>query len=445
MSKEYNGPDVNEFYEDTAGDIETFDDLGDGADDEEMEIQGTTAHDPNSDEDDEEEEIILPSDAKKKAKEAAKKAKGQKGDDMEVLEDSDGFDEDEDGEEPEEVEETEESKPENKEVAEEKPVEVKGKKIYMKLGDETFVAPADAIIRHRVDGKMVDVPLQEALNDYSGRVATAKRFNEINVKEQSVKKESQRAQSIIGKFDKLVERAKAIVQDPSKDPDEILDLVLEEIDLDSLGIDSYDLKERATTSKAARLIKLANMDPIERKAFLAEERPHPVAGEKHRHLQRRTAFMEEQKHNSWLKQNAALRNSLGVSEEQYFDAHRELTQQHGIKDEELADQTVVEWAALKPHRSKVVSILTPFRDQFADDEAFGESVYKLSHLLRQGAETEEGLKKAVREVYGIPSEAKELSKKLSRVGRKPVHNSQKSKSAPQAKGSYDSFDDIDED
>lgn len=53
------------------------------------------------------------------------------------------------------------------------------KKVPIRVGDKELEIEEDATIKVKVDGKVEEIPLKEALNNYSGKVAWDKRFNEV--------------------------------------------------------------------------------------------------------------------------------------------------------------------------------------------------------------------------------------------------------------------------
>ena len=89
-------------------------------------------------------------------------------------------DDSEDGEEEESETEEESKEEEESEEVEEKPEPKKdSKKLRMRMGDELFNVDSDASFKVKVDGQNVDVPLQELINNYSGKTAWDKKFTEI--------------------------------------------------------------------------------------------------------------------------------------------------------------------------------------------------------------------------------------------------------------------------
>ena len=439
MSKdtEYVGPENNDFYAQDDGELQSFDDMGDDDDFEETEIQGGTSHDDMEDYDEEGNVVEEPAPPKSKRdkKEAEKKARGQKGDDMDALDldpeevrNIDEEDEEEETKKPEEEEDEEEEEEVKADSKEEKP---KGKPTYVTIGEETYSLDSNALIATQVDGKTEKVTLQELKNNYAGKVAYDKRFNEVNLKEQSIKRASADLDQQLTSFKGVKNQIQEIIGNPEKNPKDAF-----KIFLDASGVDSYDLMERMFKSDLEELSNVLGMEPSERKAYFLER--------KNGHLQtqaekRRNQDSEADKLNRYKAQTDTLRKSHDVSEAQYVDAYEELIS-YGNTDEDLTEKEIVEWAATKPHREEISNLMSSYKDQLESD-AYGELSWKLVKILQSGTESPQQIKKHLAQVFGVTTEVKDLSRKLSPIGRRKTPPKATSKSSK----AYESYDDIDED
>lgn len=437
--KDYSGPETNDVYSDEDT-YETFDDLDDDIEEtEDDEQQSATSHDGEDGMDDDTDEVKgekARREARKK-KEAGKKSRGEKGDDMDALDtDEEKFEDLEEDEEEEEEEDEESDK--SKEVEEESPKDEKappkGKPSYVTVDGETYSLDSNALIAVPVDGKMEKVTLQELKNQYNAKVVGDKRFNEVNLKEQSVKRLESEVGQKLTHFNGVKQQIDEIIKDPTKNPKDAL-----KIFLDSAGVDSYDLMERMFKADLTELANVLNMEPAERKAyFLEKKNGHLTEQSKKRDELQQT----DEKRNSYTQKVNALRNSFGVSEVQYMDALDEL-KSYGTDEKDISEREIVEWAATKPHRATVTTLLTPYQDQLPG-KAYGELAWNLANILREGTETPELIKKHLADVYGIPTEVRELSKKLNPLGRKTQPISKPNPSSKK-KASYESFDDFEDD
>jgi hypothetical protein len=421
----------NEFYADTGSKIETFDDL-DNWDGEDSFIQSGRAGD-NEDGSDGEEEAPK----SKKDKEQAKKDRGQKGDDLEAL-DLD-VEEDKKEEKPKKKEaKSEEDQEDEEEIAEdseEKKAEEKskGKKVYIKVGEETFGIDSNAVVPVIIDGQKVEVPLQELRNEYSGKKYAEKKINEVNLEKQQVVKEREQLKQSLSGYKQIADKITKIASDVEANPKEAF-----KIFVDAFGFDSYDLEERMFKHDLAEFSNLIQMSDVERKAYLLEKKSsHQQALLEKRNKE----FAESQRVTSYTQKVDQLRKSMGVSEAQYVDAFEELTSK-GLTSEQLTEQDIMEWAATKPHRATVESLLEPYEDEISD-EVYGELNWTLAQYLLKGQVTKEDISKHLQDVYGVPTEIKNLNEKFKPVGRKSQPGAKQS-TVPPKKYAYESFDDLDD-
>jgi hypothetical protein len=392
------------------------------------------------------EEIDAPAKEKSQKKEQEKKKLGQKGDDLEIvksLETNDGEEKktslapkDKDKEETQEdKEEKDEPKDEEKEESEEKKAQdksPKGKKTYIKVGEETFGIDSNAIVPVVIDGKKQEVTLQELKNEYSGKKYAEQQLNLLSVEKQKIQQVSKQLDESVKKYRQVADSIMSIANDVEKNPKEAF-----KIFLDAFGLDTYDLEERMMKHDLQELSNLLQMTEVERKAYLLEKKNSHLLSQAEK---RKQAEAQDLKVKTYTEKVDALRKSFGVSEAQYVDAYEEL-KSRGYKDEDLSEKDIVEWAATKPHVSVVQEILSPYEEDFSDD-AYGELVWSLATYLAQGKATKEDIVKHVQEVYGVPSAVKELNEKFSPVGRKSATPSSTPPSAK--KYAYESFDDLED-
>lgn len=105
-------------------------------------------------------------------------------------------------------EEEEKPKEELKEEIKEEPAE-EVKKLSAKFGDDSIDIPADAVLKHTVDGEEVEVTVQELLNNFSGKEAWDKKFTELgqDKREFSIEKNNYEVEKndLVGKVNHFVE------------------------------------------------------------------------------------------------------------------------------------------------------------------------------------------------------------------------------------------------
>lgn len=405
-------------------DLESFDD----------DFEDMVSADDNLDDLGDEDTSEIPLFKRKQMEEEKKKsAKGQTNDDMKIVERL-KQDEEEESEEDEEVEEVsakKEDKKKEEEVAEEKKVPApKGKRLSLKVGEETFAIDNTATIPHKVDGKVVDVPVQELLNNYSGKVAWDKRMNEVNVKNQEIVRKAQEVEQRESRLTAQAKEVMDIVNDPEKNPMEALYKLV-----DLQNGDRYDFWERSFKTQLEELSTVLGMKEVERRAYFLEKKNEFLTQQTEK---RKTADAESQKLNRYREQANALRKSYGVNETQYVEAYEEI-KSWGYEPKDISEKQIVEWASIKPHKQTLDPLMEQYREAI-DEDSFGELQFKLSTYLRDGQETLESIAEQLEEAFGAPKELKELNKELKPLGRPKSSGKQSTISSKK----LESFDDWDE-
>lgn len=373
---------------------------------------------------------------KRKQEEAKAQAKGANGEQYKVLE-TIVDDEDSDDEDSEEVGEGKKVPLAKKEeeTEEEKPTEPKddkapkGKRITVKVGEESFALDSNATIPHKVDGKIQHVPVQELLNNFAGKVAWDQKFNEVNLLNQDVQRKEQAVTVREEKLNGHMQEIMDIINDESKNP---FDALYKIVDLQN-G-DRYAYWERAFKTQLEELSDVLALQGPERSNYFLKKKNEYLD----EHVKKRNeSEASTLKLNSYKEQSATLRKSFQVTEAQYVDSYAEI-KSWGYKPEEISEQQIVEWAAIKPHASTVAPILDNYRDQMSE-ESFSELKFKLAGYLRTGQETIQSITDQLEEVFGVPSDVKELNKELQPLGRPKNHS--KGKTAPTR---FESFSDLDD-
>lgn len=318
-----------------------------------------------------------------KADKSKEEVKAKKGSDLDVL-DMDQKDEEED-----EVEKKEEKKEEKKadkkekqtkeedkedveETAEEKSEKAEAKKLKIRMSDGLYGIESDAKVRVKIDGTFEEVPVQELINNYSGKVAYDKKFSEVGLKnkeaEQKIQQATQREQFLNG----VVAEVTSHLSDKMKNPLDALNFIVEKS-----GMDTYDVWKRTLEANLDEVEKLMSMSDIERdNYFLKKQIEFRTKSEE----ARKAESAKEQSFNQAVQKVDQLRQAHGVSEEQFLQALDELEEQ-GTDTTKLSDEQVVDYASLKPHVESVQDALEPY-EALIDDSKYSKIVRDLARQLR---------------------------------------------------------------
>jgi hypothetical protein len=341
-------------------------------------------------------------------------------------------------EEAEEEEESEESEEDNEEVAakeDEESGKDKEKKdvknLRMKMGNELFNVASDATFKVKVDGKAEEVPLQELINNYSGKTAWDKKFTEIGKE----KKEVQYEKSVIEREKQTlkthINNALSPLKDPKKNPmDSLLYLV------EMSGEDPYNAYRRIMESNLDELGKLLDMSETERELYFHKKKDELYSNVAKK---RQAKLNEEQTFNQVVQKVNQLRQSFNVSEDDFVDASEELEdiyESAGLDVNQITEEVVVDYASLKPHIAVIKELVAPYEENISE-EKYGDVVAELSRYLRDGKADKATIEQILKRNYSVEEEVKELNTKVYSKGSKAPAK----KALNQESSKFESFDD----
>lgn len=344
-------------------------------------------------------------------------------------------DDSEDGEE-EESEVEEESEEEESEEVEEKPEQEKKdtKKLRMRMGNELFNVDSDASFKVKVDGENVDVPLQELINNYSGKTAWDKKFTDLGKEKKAFESQVSQFKAKVSEIDSTL----AKVIEPLKQKDgNPLDSLLYLVEMS--GEDPYNAYRRIMEANLEELGKLYDMSEVERELYFHKKKDElytNVAKKRHEKTQKEEVF------NQTVQKVDSLRQSFNVTEEQYVEASDELEsifEESGLDVNDITHEAIVDYASLKPHIAVVKELIDPYEENISE-EKFGDVVAELSRYLRDGKADKKTIQEILKRNFSVEEDVKELNTKVYSKGQKaPVK-----KTLKQETSKFESFDDWDE-
>ena len=371
-------------------------------------------------------------------------AKEKVSEDLKVIKDSqidgegklikDDKESDKDEEEESEEEESEEEgfEEEEEEIQVKKDEEKKdSKKLRMRMGEELFNVDSDASFKVKVDGKNEDVPLQELINNYSGKTAWDKKFTEIGKEKKTLEVEKAQVTKQSEELKAHVAKALAPLRTKDGNPmDSLLYLV------EMSGDDPYNAYRRIMESNLGELGKLMDMGDVERELYFHKKKDElysDVAKKRQGKLQ------EEQTFNQVVQKVDSLRQTYKVTEDAYVDASDELEEIYAASKLDVNDITheaIVDYASLKPHIAVVRGLIEQYEDNISEGK-YGDVVAELSRYLRDGKADEASIKQILARNFSVEEDVKELNSKVyGKSAKAPVKKTLKEESK-----SFESFDD----
>lgn len=377
----------------------------------------------NLHEDDEEEKPK----AKKETKEK-EEPKHKKGSDIDLIKDEDS---DLDGKEvkPKEkkAEKDDEEEAEDKSEAKKDEEKKVGDKLKIRMADGLYAIEKDAKVRVKIDGNFEEVPVQELINQYSGKVAYDKKFTEIGQKNKELEMKSQHVEKTQKFLKETVDEILTKLDDPNANPYDAMSILVEKS-----GKDHFTLWKRSIEANLDEVEKLMAMSDVERENyFLKKKDEFRTKAEQ----ARTAATQKEQAFNQALAKVDALRQAHGISEEQYTNALDEL-EADGVDTSKMSDEQVVDYASLKPHVTTVQDVLEPY-EQSIDDQKYSKVVQKLARELRSGEYTKEQLVEWARKEF-MDDDLKDLQQRTKEVQKRSPKEAVK---APEKIETLDSWDD----
>jgi hypothetical protein len=405
--------------------FETFDNFEDIADEAEAADDDWSKPEPQAKEKVSEDlKVIKDSQADSEGKVIKDDKKSEKG----VKDDS----EDGEEEESEEEESEEESEEELEEVKEKTEQEKKDtKKLRMRMGDELFNVDSDASFKVKVDGENVDVPLQELINNYSGKTAWDKKFTELGKEKKSLEYDRS---AFLQQRDEVVTHLKTALE-PLKNPEgNPLDSLLYLVELS--GDDPYNAYRRLMESNLDELSNLLEMSEVERELYF-----HKKKDELHTNVakKRQVKTQKEAVFNQTLQKVNSLRQSHNVTEDAFVDASDELEELYsssGLDVNDITTEAIVDYASLKPHIAVVKELIEPYEDNISE-EKYGDVVAELSRYLRNGDANADTIKQILARNFSVEEDVRELNTKVYSKGQ----NSPAKKALKQETSKFESFDD----
>jgi hypothetical protein len=331
----------------------------------------------------------------------------------------------------EEEEEEEEKEPLEAKEDEEKEEKKSGKSLRMRMGNELFNIDSEATFKVKVDGDVVDVPVQELINNYSGKTAWDKKFTELGKEKKNLEFEksglTRQKETLAAHLNNALEPLK----NPEKNP---LDSLLYLVEMS--GQDPYNAYRRMMEANLDELGQLLDMSETERELYFHKKKDELYSNVAKK---RQEKYQEEETFNQALQKVDSLRQTYKVSEEQFVDASEELESIYkasGLDVNNITHESIVDYASLKPHIEVVKELVEPYEDNISEGK-YGDVVADLSRYLRDGKVDKETIKQILARNFSVDEDVKELNTKVyAKEQKKPAK-----KYVQEEPSGYETFDD----
>jgi hypothetical protein len=277
----------------------------------------------------------------------------------------------------------------------------------------------------------LDVPVQELINNYSGKTAWDKKFTEIGKEKKSLEFEKNQISDQKKELVDHVNNALLPLKDKSKN---LLDSLMYLVEMS--GEDPYNAYRRIIEANLEELSSLLDMGETERELYF-----HKKKDELHSNVtkKRQEKHQKEQVFNQALQKVDSLRQTYNVSEEAFVDASEELEsiyKNSGLDINDITEESIVDYASLKPYIDEVVKLVEPYEDNISEQK-YGDVVAELSRYLRNGEADKQTIQELLKRNFSVEEEVKELNSKVYSKGAKAPAK----KALNQDSDKYESFDD----
>ena len=330
-------------------------------------------------------------------------------------------------------EEAEEEKPLVENDDNELPEDKKGgKKLRLRMADgDLYNIDAESTIPVKIDGKTEEIPMQELINNYSGKTAWDKKFTEIGKEKKTLEFEKASLTKQKESLTHHLNMALGPIKDINKNPiDSLLYLV------EMSGEDPYNAYRRIMEANLDEIGTLMDLSEVERELYF-----HKKKDELHNNVARKRSEKQqsEQTFNQAVQRIDSLRQAHNVTESAFVDASEELEsiyKESGLDINSVTDEAIVDYASLKPHIATVRELVEPYVDNISE-EKYGDVVAELSRYLRDGKADEANIKQILARNFSVEEDVKELNSKVyGKSAKAPVK-----KALKEEPSDLESFDD----
>lgn len=332
------------------------------------------------------------------------KKDAEKGKDSSKKEDEEEDDLDNDGK---AVDGAKEKEQEEKEAS--KTNEQKGKTVKIKNGDESIDIPLDATIKVKVKGKNEFVTIDELRADYSGKKAWTQEIEQAKEKTQVAEFKLQKFKEEKTQIASQLEHIAGMLDKEDGDPLEALYYLL-----DFTGRDVNNYTKRVFDFMEEKVQAMSEMDEVEKELYWTKRK---LEANNNNQSAKAERLKQEQAQAELVAKVDKLRESSGVSVQQYVDAHKELVEM-GLESESITPEQIVRYSVLKPFAERAEKVAQQFEEDLGDDEMISLITETTSVIQkRPKISDEEALTIAAKmlgyEVETVDDDIEKLNDKLS--------------------------------
>lgn len=270
------------------------------------------------------------------------------------------------------------------------------KLVKVKSGEETLELSADAMIPVKVDGKTIEVPLQEAINRYSQQSHLDKLFKDFKSEKQTFDAEKQAVSTALNKsYEYLVEK---------KDLRGFIEFMGE-----AIGTDAQTLYQDAIEGVKKQVEEMMSLSPEERKLRQVEE--------ENAYYKQRMDAQKSEKERAKSQQELEgqvrkVMESYGMKEADLVSSYEDLIKL-GHDPSSITPEFLGSYFTNMQTITRIEASLQAINPELASNQ---EVVEQLATYAIQTKATAEEIEEAIKQIYDEQPE-KKLSKKIQKTDK----------------------------
>lgn len=287
------------------------------------------------------------------------------------LDDDDGTKKEVKDPEPKEDKKDDEKVPEK--TDEEKAEKPKGKTLRVKDSSGTVhELDADSTVKVKVKGKNEFVSIEELKSNYSGEKAWSTEIESAKEKTKEAESKLESFQAEKAGIVTNLEKIASMLDDEERSPLDALDFLV-----DFTGRDTVAFKKRVMEYLSSEVNTLDGMDDVERELYWKNKE---VESFRNNQAAKADEIKQTEAEKGRVAKIDQMRESQGVSEQQFMDSHQDLVSL-GYKPNEITPEAMVNYAVMKPHFEKAESTCASYQEDLGDDD-FDTLVGTVAKTLR---------------------------------------------------------------
>lgn len=280
------------------------------------------------------------------------------------------------------------------------------KKLHAKFNDEELEIPEQAVIKVKVDGEELEVPISELRNNYSGKTSWERKFNDLAEDKKLFNEDKQTIERYVMEFGELARKG-----------DKIGAMQY----LASLsGMDPLSFRKELRDQVLSEYKAMLEMDEHQRKAFELEEENKFLRESKE------SDSLRSQREQEYLQAQQMVQQyqeALKIDNAQWESAQQELIEM-GNSAEEITPQTIGEYIYATQTYENASSVLNEVSEDLAANEEIVEEMFNI--IAQNPSFTREDLIEIVQDTFGEPTKAKSSSRKAAASAKKPSKEEERS-------------------